>query len=920
MTATICPEERMETAAQGERITRADSLAGGLLFMLFLTVGQRLIGFVRSVLFCGLLEDDELGRWSLAFSFFLMAAPLAVVGLPGSFGRYVEHYRSRGQLRVFLRRTLIVSMILAGITVAVLTCWAPTWAWLVLGDASLVPMLHLMTLTLIVVIAFNFTTELLTAMRQVKAASLMWFVSSVVFAVMSVVLLLWTPMREQGVVIAFGVSLVVAGVFAIRPLRGVHAEAIGAAQPLSHSDLWSRLLPFATWIWLSNLLANLFDAVDRFMIVHLAGHSLRAADALVGQYHASRVVPYLLITLSAMVGGVILPYMSHDWESGDRTAVRARQRLMLKVGGLALTACGTAVLLGAPILFSWVLRGKYDQGLTVLPLTLTYCVWFGLLTLTQNYLWCAEKARLATAALCIGLLVNVGCNLLWLPRWGLSGAVAATAVGNLIALVLVLYYSHRQGMRFDRGSMTCCLLPALLVLGPWPALALLVFLGLLEWRRGWIFDTADRAGMVGVLGRHTDMFRRRRQNRPLGDRGPLKVLFTITSMPVGGAEVLLANLVRGMDRDRFLPAICCLKQRGPMGDMLADEMPVYSGLLRSKYDLRVLGRLTRLCRSEQIDVMVTVGAGDKMFWGRLAAWRAGVPVVLSALHSTGWPDCVGRMNRWLTPLTDAFIGVAREHGRFLVTQERFPCEKVIVIPNGVDTARFRPDGEARARVRRELAIPDGAPVFGIVAALRPEKDHATFVRAAQRIGRQLPLARFLIVGDGPQRPLVEAEVAAAGLTDNVLLLGARGDIPALLAAMDVFVLTSRMEANPVSILEAMAVGLPVVAPRVGSIPETVCEGQTGFLTEVGDADQVAQCCVELAAQADRAREMGTKARRTVVDHWSLEHMITGYEGLIERIYQLKSGNGSGLTDTTGTSGRVVFPSDVAAAEMLTDRC
>ena len=92
----------------------------------------------------------------------------------------------------------------------------------------------------------------------------------------------------------------------------------------------------------------------------------------------------------------------------------------------------------------------------------------------------------------------------------------------------------------------------------------------------------------------------------------------------------------------------------------------------------------------QIDAVVTVGAGDKMFWGRLAAYFARVPVIASALHSTGWPDGIGRLNRWLTPITDAFIAVADTHGQFLIDQERLPPEKVFVIPNGVDTSRFVP--------------------------------------------------------------------------------------------------------------------------------------------------------------------------------------------------------------------------------------
>ena len=157
---------------------------------------------------------------------------------------------------------------------------------------------------------------------------------------------------------------------------------------------------------------------------------------------------------------------------------------------------------------------------------------------------------------------------------------------------------------------------------------------------------------------------RLRSFAPLEDRGPLRVMFLITSMPVGGAETLLVNLVRRMDRERFLPSLACLKQLGPLGEVLAEEIPTANNLIHHKFDVAVVVRLVRLFRRQRIDAVVTVGAGDKMFWGRVAAHLAGVPVVLSALHSTGWPDVIGRLNgsRLLTRWTDAFIGVADAHG------------------------------------------------------------------------------------------------------------------------------------------------------------------------------------------------------------------------------------------------------------------
>jgi len=375
---------------------------------------------------------------------------------------------------------------------------------------------------------------------------------------------------------------------------------------------------------------------------------------------------------------------------------------------------------------------------------------------------------------------------------------------------------------------------------------------------------------------------------PLADRGPLRVMFVLTSMPVGGAETLLVNLVRRLDRNHFLPELCCTKELGPLGEELSEEIPAFSHLLTRKTDLRVFPRLTKLLRWRRTDAVITVGAGDKMFWGRLAAWRAGVPVVASALHSTGWPDGVGRMNRLLTSITDAFIAVAAAHGEYMVEREGFPRSKVCVIPNGVDVERFRSSGD-RLAVRKELGLTPTTPVAGIVAALRPEKNHELFLRAAAKVRQRIPEAVFLIVGDGPERPKLEAVTAELGIAQSVRFLGTRSDIPRLLAAMDVFALTSRMEANPVSILEAMATGRPVVAPNVGSIAESVADGVTGYLTEQGNGQQTAERICELLENIELGRAMGRAGQNIVVDRWSLDAMVRGYEQLINRIYSAKCG-------------------------------
>lgn len=365
-------------------------------------------------------------------------------------------------------------------------------------------------------------------------------------------------------------------------------------------------------------------------------------------------------------------------------------------------------------------------------------------------------------------------------------------------------------------------------------------------------------------------------------------MFVITSMPVGGAETLLVNMMRRMDASVIRPQVVCLKDRGPLGEQIAGEFPVHSHLIGGKFDVGVLVRLVKLFHGVRADMVVTVGAGDKMFWGRLAAHIAGVPVIASALHSTGWPDGVGKLNRTLTRITDAFIAVADSHGEFLNDFERFPKDKVHVVRNGIDTHRFVPDADARVDVRRELGLDVNTPLIGIVAALRSEKNHCMLVHAAAKLRDRHPCAHWIIVGDGPERAGIERLAAELKIADRIHLLGTRYDTPRLVAALDVFTLCSLNEASPVSILEALACEVPVVATDVGSIGESILVGQTGYLIASEDVDAMVSRVDQLLADRSLRTAMGKAGRKLVQQTGSLDSMVDGYTQLGVKLYDERS--------------------------------
>jgi len=482
------------------RWLRGETFAQGLLLMLVLTGGQRMIGFVRGVLFCRWLPPEELGAWDLAFGFLLLAAPLAVLGIPGVFGRYVEHYRQREQLHAFLRNTAIVSVLLAAVGVMLVALTRRWFGWFIFDDPSQGGLVLLTAVCLLGVIANNFLIELFTALRQMRFVSLMGLSNSLLFAALGIALLFGVRQDASMVIVAYGGACLTTALLATYALWRTWSELPADRESLPKKSLWSKLAPFAAWVWMTNLLTNLFAVADRYMIVHFSGLDATEAAVLVGNYHSSRVVPLLIVSVAGMLGGMLLPYLAHDWEAGRTSEVSQRLNLLLKSFGLVFFLGAILILATAPPLFAFVLAGKYASGLDVLPWTLTYCVWFSLALLAEAYLWTAERPALACLVYFFGLSLNVVLNYLLVPIWGLHGAVIATSAGNVLALALALGISQRQGLRFDAAVWLIALLPATLLWGVVPAAAAwLVALGVAV-KTNWFFDQRQKQTISRTVG------------------------------------------------------------------------------------------------------------------------------------------------------------------------------------------------------------------------------------------------------------------------------------------------------------------------------------------------------------------------------------------------------------------------------------
>jgi len=235
------------------------------------------------------------------------------------------------------------------------------------------------------------------------------------------------------------------------------------------------------------------------------------------------------------------------------------------------------------------------------------------------------------------------------------------------------------------------------------------------------------------------------------------------------------------------------------------------------------------------------------------------------------------------PLFDRVVALARSHGDYLKREEGIPAEKIVVIHNGVDTSRFSPAASPGERngLRAGLGIPAEAFVVAIVAALRPEKNHDMFLRAASELRGRGYL--FLVVGEGGEERRLKDLAAQLSLGDSVRFMGRRKDIPDILAASDLFVLCSHpvVETFPLSVLEAMSSGVPAVSTRVGSVETILEDGREGLLIEPGDERALAGAIRSLREDGTRRREMGARARSRVVERFSLDGMVGRYAALFD---------------------------------------
>ena len=376
----------------------------------------------------------------------------------------------------------------------------------------------------------------------------------------------------------------------------------------------------------------------------------------------------------------------------------------------------------------------------------------------------------------------------------------------------------------------------------------------------------------------------------------ITVMFPINDLIVGGTEQQLLELVKGIDKGRFEPIVVTLYPDGPLEPEIR-EIPgvqLISTNRKGKYDFLPLARMLSLLRQKKVDIIQPF-LTPATFFGLLPAMISHTPVkIVTERGGGGWKLSLGhklyqKAEDFFTRFADWVVPNSKAGRNYLIERGINPA-RIKVIYNGINLERLNPEKTKVARIQSQIRLPPNGLVVGITATLTPAKDHATFLRGAKIIHQAMPQTRFAILGDGPLKPDLENMVTELGLESCVTFLGSQSDVASYIACFDIACLCSTYsEGCSNATLEAMALGKPVVVTDVEGNREVVEHGNNGFLVAAHNPEELANIVLACLRQPILAKEIGQRARKTILERFSLARMVRDYEQLYEQAMSLKRG-------------------------------
>jgi glycosyltransferase involved in cell wall biosynthesis len=358
--------------------------------------------------------------------------------------------------------------------------------------------------------------------------------------------------------------------------------------------------------------------------------------------------------------------------------------------------------------------------------------------------------------------------------------------------------------------------------------------------------------------------------------------FGVAGSSIHGVSRLFSWWFPRYDPARYAVSLVGLKDPEPASELLRQQgIPVHH-LGRGKFDPRVVGDLVALARARKARILHVHGYAAADF-GRLAARRVGAKLVLHEhFADPRMPAYQGLADRLLAGLTDRAIAVSASTRDFLVEQRHVPARKVRLIWNGAPLDEFAASAASGTAVRRELGLPEDALVFGIVGRLSEQKGHRFLLDALAQVFPQAPGARLLVVGDGDRMQALRQQAGALGIADRVVFAGHRTDVPALLAALDVFCISSLYEGTPLALFEAMAAGSTIVSTAVDGCREILTDGETALLVPATDSRALAEALARVARDPALRARLADAARKASV-RYDIRECVRQMESLYDEV-------------------------------------
>ena len=367
---------------------------------------------------------------------------------------------------------------------------------------------------------------------------------------------------------------------------------------------------------------------------------------------------------------------------------------------------------------------------------------------------------------------------------------------------------------------------------------------------------------------------------------PIRILYIHHTFRNQSGSLLLWNIAKGLDKKKYQVFAACLREGGPYEGKLRDiGVEVKNFDLKTLLDIRIIFRLVHYIKQNNIDIVETAVFPSDVY-GRISARLANVPIIISTMHRVEdhKQERIYRLfffvDTLTMPLTTKMIAVSEAVKDYLISWHKVRPDRIRVVYNGIEAHKYSPNVDVE-EYKSKFNLNSDMPTVAFIGRLVKVKGIKYFLEAAAVILRGGKRVQFLVVGDGPLKEHLIQRAKNLKIDEDVHFIGFRKDIPQVLSVIDILVVPSLWEGLPLIVLESMFAGRPIVATKVGGIPEAIKHRETGMLVAPRNSHALAKAILEFLNDPEKRKEMGEKGRQRALKYFNVERMVKEYESIYD---------------------------------------